>query len=156
MANSEHMRSGKIVCVSGNVNEGWQADASNIKAAQEIFELVGSIGGARPKAVIYRKGNCLISGLLANPPEGYKPEIIKISQLPGLDFGKVEHICHLMAAKAGITAMRTETMTIVIIFSLNALIGGGYPNARQTVRFGFSRLSSSIGKHICCHNSINP
>src|SRR6218665_288790 len=89
-----------------------EADASRIKAAQEIFELVGSIGGARPKAVIYRKGNSLISGLLANPPEGYKPEIIKISQLPGLDFGKIEHIYHLIAAKAGITAMRTETMTI--------------------------------------------
>lgn len=72
----------------------------------------GSIGGARPKAIIYRSGEKIISGYLPTAPAGYSAEIIKLTTTHGEDYGKTEHIYQEIAKSVGISTMPTEIIEV--------------------------------------------
>lgn len=82
------------------------------KAIRDLAAIGGSAGGAKAKAIIYRKGKEILPGYIKNPPAGYKAEIIKIV-LPYLkDYSKLEYIFSLLARLSGITMMPCELITI--------------------------------------------
>lgn len=78
-----------------------------LSSLEDVVKTGSSIGGAKPKALIYRKGNHILNSLSA-PREGYQYEIIKFSQESDgstIDDGKIEYLYYQIAIAGKITMM---------------------------------------------------